>query len=503
MKKIQNGFLFAVLALATFFTSCKKEYLDVNNDPNRTTDENITPELLFTQAATYAGYRTIGTVVGGEGAKTELQYAQNWVGYMAGTGDFAVEQIETTYNIDFAFGDIPWQRDYGVLFDLYLTKQKALTEGNKPLAGAAMILSAKMFQELADTYGDIPYSQAFQTQTYTHPAYDKAQDVYSALQTSLDSAITYMNEPGNSKFENADVVNHGDQAKWIKFANTLKLRLLIRQSEVSGFSPAAEIAKIEANGGVLGAGESVSVNPGFTDQQAKQSPFYGNYGFTPTGNKAAGGWAPNNYILDILLSTNDPRVERFFTTNGGFYVGCDYGLVTGNPFQAQASYFGPGIANSPEQDQWLIPSFESMFFEAEAIARGWMPGDAKAAFEAAITESFVWLGVPDAEAAAADYIANTDIANWDNAGDNAEDQAKFIAFQKYIANTCIDPRESWADERRLNFLPEGFISNNPGKLSNTLPLRLLYPQSEYTTNNESVSAVGTINQFTTKIFWQP
>jgi hypothetical protein len=144
-----------------------------------------------------------------------------------------------------------------------------------------------------------------------------------------------------------------------------------------------------------------------------------------------------------------------------------------------------------------------MFFQAEAIVRGWMPGDARAAFEAAITESFVWLGVPDAETAAADYIANTDIANWDNAGDNAEDQAKFIALQKYIANTCIDPRESWADERRLNFLPEGFISNNPGKLSNTLPLRLLYPQSEYTTNNESVSDVGTINQFTTKIFWQP
>ncbi|HEY6975129.1 MAG TPA: SusD/RagB family nutrient-binding outer membrane lipoprotein, partial [Chitinophagaceae bacterium] len=218
---------------------------------------------------------------------------------------------------------------------------------------------------------------------------------------------------------------------------------------------------------------------------------------------AAGGWAPNNYILNILLSTNDPRVERFFTTVNGFFVGCDYGLQTGNPFQAQASYFGPGIATSPEQDQWLIPSFESMFFQAEAIARGWIPGDARAAFEAAITESFVWLGVEDAEAQAADYIANTDIANWDNAGTTADEKAKFVVLQKYIALTCIDPREAWADQRRLHFLPPGFISNNPAKLSNELPLRLLYPQSEYTTNNESVSAVGPINQFTTKIFWEP
>jgi hypothetical protein len=502
MKQLHK-ILIATLALTSMIAGCNKDYIDVNNDPNRTTDENITPELLFTQAATAAGYRTIGTAIGGEGAKTELQFAQNWIGYMAGTGDFAVEQIETTYNIDFAFGDIPWQRDYGVLFDLDLTKTKALAVDDKVLAGAAMILSAKMFQEIVDTYGDVPYSQAFQTQTYKHPAYDKAQDIYNSLQQSLDSAISYMNETAPSSFATVDVVNHGDQIKWIKFANTLKLRLLIRQSEVAGFNPAPEIAKIEANGGVLGAGESVSVNPGFTNQQGKQSPFYGNYGFTPTGNKAAGGWAPNNYILNILQATSDPRIERFFTTAGGFFVGCDYGAITGNPFQAQASYFGPGIAASPEQDQWLMPSFESMFFQAEAIARGWMPGDAKAAFEAAITESFVWLGVEDAEAQAAAYIADTDIANWDNAGSTVDDKVDFIVFQKYIALTCIDPREAWADERRLHFLPPGFISNNPGRLANELPLRLLYPQSEYTTNNESVSAEGTIDQFKTKIFWEP
>jgi len=506
MKKINNRILIATLALVSLFAGCSKEYLDVNNDPNRTTDENITPDLLFTQAATAAGYRTIGTAIGGEGAKTELQYAQNWVGYMAGTGDFAVEQIETTYNIDFAFGDNSWQRDYGVLFDLHLTKTKALEAGNKVLAGAAMILSAKMFQDITDTYGDVPYSQAFQTDVYKHPAYDKAQDVYNALQLSLDSAITYMSEEeGPASFATVDVVNHGDQVKWIKFANTLKLRMLLRQSEVSGFDPSAEITKIEAHGGVLEAGESVSVNPGFTNAQSKQSPFYGNYGFTPTGNKAAGGWAPNNYILNILLSTNDPRIERFFTTVGGFFVGCDYGLVTGNPFQAQASYFGPGVARSADQDQWLIPSFESMFFKAEAIARGWITdqGTAEDAFDAAITESFVWLGVDDAETAAADYIASNDIANWANAGSTPEEQAKFVVFQKYIALTCIDPREAWADQRRLYFLPEGFISVNPSRLEDQLPLRLLYPQSEYTTNNESVSAVGTINQFTTKIFWEP
>lgn len=502
MKKINNKLL-VLLALTVVFASCKKDYLDVNSDPNRVTDDNITPELIFTQAATTVGIRSLGGQAGSEGGKTDHQFAQDWVGYMSSSGDFAIDQIETTYNIDFAFGDLAWQRDYATLFDLSLVKTKALAADNKVLAGASMILSALMFQQIVDTWGDAPYSQAFQTQVYKHPAYDKAQDIYNALQLSLDTAISYMDETAPASFANVDVVNHGDQIKWQKFANTIKLRLLIRQSEVSGFNPAAEIAKIESKGGAIGAGETVSVNPGYSNAQYKQSPFYGNYGFTTTGNKAAQGYTPNNYILNILLSTNDERITRFFTTVGGFYIGCDYGLVTGNPFGAQASYFGPGIVGSAEQDQWLYPSFESLFLQAEAIARGWMPGDARTAFEAAITESFIWLGVEDAEAAAADYILNTPEANWDNAGESIDERVKFIAFQKYVANTCIDPRESWADQRRLHFLPEGFISVNPSRLEDELPLRLLYPQSEYTTNSESVLAVGTINQFTSKLFWQP
>lgn len=503
MKKVNYKFLTLLLGMCIAFGACQKTFLDVNNDPNRVTDENITPDLLFTQAATELGIRMVGGQAGSEGAKTDYQFAQNWIGYMCNSGDYAIDQQETSYNIDFAFADLAWQRDYANLFHLYLTKTKALAAGNDVLAGAAMILSADIFQQLVDSYGDLPYSQAFQTQIYKHPAYDKAQDVYNALQLVLDSAITYMNEDAPASFATTDVVNHGDQTKWIKFANTLKLRLLIRQSEVPGFSPSAEISKIEANGGVLDAGETVSVNPGYSDAQYKQSPFWGNYGYTVNGNIAQPGYRANNYILNILLPTGDDRVTRFFLDVGGNYVGGDYGSPA-NPTGAQASYFGPGLNVSAGQDQWIYPSYESMFLKAEAIARGWMEGDAQAELNAAITESFVWLGVPDAEADAASYIENNpEITDLSNAGESPDDKARFIAFQKYIANTCIDPKESWADQRRLNFLPDGYISVNPNRVSQTLPLRLLYPQSEYTTNAESVQALGDINAFTTKIFWEP
>jgi hypothetical protein len=315
-----------------------------------------------------------------------------------------------------------------------------------------------------------------------------------------------MDKTARSSFGNVDIVNHGNQSAWIKFANTLKLRLLIRQSEVSGFSPAAEIAKIIANGGVLHSGETIMVNPGYSNDVNKQSPFYANFGLTPDGSEASTVTRANSYFVNLLNSTSDPRLSRYFKapSAGGNITGTVYGLSSGNPDGAHSSSIGPGLAVSASQDQWIFTSVESMFLEAEAIARGWMPGNAQVAYENAVRESFIWLGVPNAVAAANTYMANNAIANWANAGGTPLSQARFIAYQKYIALAGIDPLEAWSDLRRLNMIPNsGYISVNPGKISNTLPVRLLYPQSEYTTNSENVNAQGNINQFSSKIFWQP
>ena len=485
----------AVLALTIVGTGCSKTFLDVNEDPNRATDNNMTAELIFPQAAHSVGARL---------ASGNLQFIQNWMGYMSASGDFAIQQDETTYNIDFSFGDNLWQNNYNVLFDLYLTKQKAQAIGDSVLAGASMILSARLFQDMVDIYGSVPYSQAFQTSVYPLPAYDKGEEVYAALQKSLDTAVIYMKASARSNFATIDVVNAGNKTLWTKFANTLKLRMLIRQSQMPGFNPSAEIAKIQINGGVLQPGENIDVNPGYLNEVNKQSPFYATYGKTPTGAEASTSTRANDYIVTLLSSTSDPRVERFFNppAAGGAITGTVYGRASGNPDGAHSSTMGPGVANSAAQNQWIFPAFESLFLEAEAKARGWLAGDAQTTYESAVTESFVFLKVPDSLNAARDYLDNVAIAEWANAGSSALDQAKFITYQKYIALCGIDPVEAWSDLRRLNMLPDnGYISVNSTRTS--IPVRLLYPQSEYTTNGNNVRAQGDINQFTSKIFWQP
>ena len=507
--KYLNKFFLSLLIFSLFFSSCSKNWLDVNEDPNRVTENTVTAQLIFTGAEVATGF------TGARQTSDNFLFLNHWMGYAAPNGDFAPNFKEQTYDLDFSFGDVLWQNYYNVLFDLYQAKTKSLVPGGDTvLAGASMILSAKLFQELVDLYGDIPYSQAFQVRKNPTPAYDNAKDIYNSLLLSLDTAISYMNLTPLKSFAGADVINGGDQDKWKRFANSLKLRLLLRQSEVSGFDPTAELAKIQNDGGILQDGESISVNPGFVNDVDKQQSFYSAYGYTPVKNKATTSDNANAYIVGILASATDPRLERFFQPVGNAFVGDVYGDKQSDiPLGANSSYFGPGLigeglddGTGATRDQWILPSFENMFFKAEAIARGWLPGDERTAYENAVTESFVWLGVPDAVNAATTYLTGpeNDIANWDKAGTTVQQKVRFIAFQKYIALTLIDPLESYSDQRRLHFLPDnGYISKNSARLSNSLPLRLPYPQSEYTTNSANVLAVGDIDPLTTKIFWEP
>ena len=507
LKKILP--LLLLLSGSVILNSCSKTYLDINEDPNRATETTITPELIFTGAEVQVGARQ---------ASGNFLFLNHWMGYIAPNGDFAPNFKEQTYDISFSFGDPIWQNHYNVLFDLHQVQTKSMATGDSVLAAASIILSAKLFQELVDLFGNIPYSQAFQAPQNTQPAYDKGQDVYKSLLANLDLAVNYMKiATARKSFAAADVINGGDVAKWARFGNSLRLRLLLRQSEIPGFNPAPDLTKIANSGGILNDGESVGVNPGYVndDKNAKQQPFYGNYGYTAKGIKSTTSDNANDYIVNILRNSGDARLSRFFQpVSGNTFVGDVYGDKQQNiPLGAASSYFGPGLIGEDlagglgaTQSQWILPSFENMFMKAEAIARGWLTGGDQAAYQNAVTESFTWLKDPNAVSDAADVYTRDDAhSNWDSvAGKSTIEKARFIAYQKYIAMTAIDPLEAYSDQRRLHFLfDNSYISQNTARLSNSLPLRLLYPQSEYTTNSANALAQGNINQFTSKLFWQP
>src|SRR5258708_3907926 len=134
---LMNKKLLFVVCIGLMLGSCRKSYLDINTNPNQPTDQNILPELIFPQAA-----EAVGSIQGGG----TWGFLDEWLGYAASNGDFARDQQQTSYNIDFSFSDGPWANYYNTLFDLYQTKTKSIANGDTVLAGASMILSAKLWQ---------------------------------------------------------------------------------------------------------------------------------------------------------------------------------------------------------------------------------------------------------------------------------------------------------------------------------------------------------------------
>jgi len=518
MKSIYKSSLFiAALFTVMSFAGCDK-FLDVNTNPNQATDVNMTADLIFPNAAVEAGAlqaNAYWSATASNFSSNNFVSLNRWMGYWGWPGDYSIDQEETTYNINYSSSDGIWSRYYNTLFDLHQVQVKATASGDSVLAGASVILSAKLWQELVDAFGDIPYTQAFQSDLYQSPVYDKGTDVYASLQKNLDKAIVLISNPAKKTFGTTDVVFGGDIVLWTKFANTLKLRMLLRQSETTykTAAPTAELAKIAAKGGILGSGESVNVNPGFTNSAGKQSPFYAAYGKTATGADASSTSRANDFFVALLNNSTDPRDVYFFRTVAGSVVGTEYGLPAGNPNGSACSQPGPGVAKSPSQAAWILPSFESDFLHAEAVARGWMTDmSVQEAYEAAVTESFVWLMTPDstvtaASGVAAAYLANSDagnVANWSNVA-TASTQVKinYILTQKYISLCSIDALEAWSDYRKMNkaTIPAAvggytLLSVNPARGTNTIPLRMLYPQSEYTSNTKTPATA-------TRIFWIP
>src|SRR5699024_167699 len=97
----------------------------------------------------------------------------------------------------------------------------------------SLILKAFQYQYIVDIYGDVPYSEANLRGENTTPAYDAAEEVYKGNIAALSEAVDLlMNLADNDENPGVhDIIFNGDVASWIQFANTIKLRYLIRLSD--------------------------------------------------------------------------------------------------------------------------------------------------------------------------------------------------------------------------------------------------------------------------------
>ncbi len=491
---------------------CKKGYLDINENPNQPGDGIITADLILPRAlhATAsrhgAGYATAG----------------NWCGQFSRGGDFGPNVQTETYQIVATFSDGTWNALYDNAYDYEVMDKKAQALNQNFYSGIAKTMKVVCFYELVDLFNNVPYTSAFSLATVVSPTYQKGTEIYKDLFLKLDQALVLINSAGaDLNIATADIMFKGDKVKWREFINTIRLKMVLRLANTTGIIvPSTELAKITAEG-CLGAGETAAVNPGYKaafsgSNVSQQNPFWDSYKKLVNGNEATRSTRANSFTLDILSATpTDIRREYYYepTVAGGAYVGTVYGqpIIALNS-DNQSGVAGKGLAKSVSQDQWMLTSTESLFLQAEAKLRypatTTIAGTDASLFAAAVNESFTWLGVPGAAAASASYLASgkttviggntiqlTDYAATTN-------KLQTLIYQKYFSLVGQANFEIYADLRRTGFpaVPQS-AANNVGTAY--IPKRYPYPQVEFNTNAANVSAEGTINIQTNKIFWMP
>jgi hypothetical protein len=506
-----------ILIIAVFFTigiaGCKKDYLSLEVNPN-------SPSVTTPQLSLAGAEKVAADIVNGlNGDYTEYAI---WGGYWTPSGNY----VPSATLQQFQFTNSSFQQ---VWTDLYsnltnFNNLQVLASKDASLANyqaIAMIMKAYDFEQLVDNFNDVPYSQAFQPSTILFPAYDKGVDIYHDLGKQLDAAIALINKGTAANPGSADIIFGGNMTGWKKFANSLKLRLAIRVSTLTpGDALVTDLASTAAEG-YLDETIQAAANPGYSNVAGKISPFYANYGYDATGNPVFGNvfYRANDFFVKLLTNTNDPRLAQVYapTTGGNIIFGNIFGDTKNSLANPGTSSPGFGLLQSPTQDAVLFSGAESLFLQAEAALQGYITGNPQTLYEKGITASFVALqagstttynattGKYDYTAAAPTQSAALAVTYYSQAIDNvgyaaSTNKLHAIILQKYISLCGYGNLEAYNEYRRTAF-PVLPISIDPASISTTLPSRIPYPLSELTTNAANLAKEGTINFFTSKIFW--
>lgn len=504
--------LFSILLIIAIFIvcGCNKTFLNVNkNNPNSPTSVTyglVVSNDLYQMANEYS----IGL----------SQFLGFWMGYYSRSGNYIPDNATETYQISpgYQFSETYWQQLYHINLDLNQVDQEATAAKDPFFSGVAKILKSYNFGQLVDVYNDVPYSQALDI-TILRPKYDAADSIYIDLFAKIDSGIALIKTADGAATVVAadapfDIMFSGNLVSWIQFANTVKLKLLLNLSQDASMQTfiTTQLAAISAEGdGFLMAGNGAMINPGYINSLGKQNPFYGFYGFTPTAALSTnnGYYRANRYATTFYTNTNDPRLSQFYAVTASASTGNDTisGNFEGDPnalSNSNTSGFGPGMLQTVTSSTPLLPDFESLFFQAEAAQRKWITGSAQDFYQQAITQSFVYEGVPNATAAAETYYNQPGKVNVNWMASSAN-PLQAIIVQEWAALNGVDILQAWDNYRRLNLPKDIPISLNPHISTKQIPVRLLYPQTEIDRNPDNVPSVGTANnaQFTGKIFWMP
>ncbi|WP_158796222.1 SusD/RagB family nutrient-binding outer membrane lipoprotein [Pedobacter sp. L105] len=527
LNRYRNPYMVVFCLLATLgLNSCKKNFETFNTDQTAIADKNLQIPTLFIPIE--------------QKIFVDYQIAQNlnadaYAGYSTPPQKFG----RTLYNMNYVFVDgwnsAAFNDIYPDIIGPIKNKLAALNvKSTLPDFWAiALILEVEAMDRVTDKFGPAPYSKV--GSSLISIPYDSQQSIYQQMFLQLDTATTNLStfiaaNPGKTPFANSDVVFAGDYTKWLKLANSLRLRLAMHIVKVDATTAQAQAEKaMSANGGLLSDAGDVAAIAG-----SGQNDYYViTESYTDNSMSAS--------IQSYMVGYNDPRLPKYFlpvnttdATKGPLpaqYAGQYLGIRIGSDVGSKPMYSGFSVYNynttfTSSAPEVFMTAAEVWFLKAEASLRGWAgAGEAQADYETGINRSMAQYG---ASAGAAAYIADatstpqayadplnsvnnspalsTVTVKWD-AGASNEVKLERIITQKWLA-MFPEGQEAWTEFRRTGY-PKLFpvVNNNSNGTidTQTQVRRLAYPITESQTNaaglQTGLSLLGGPDNGGTRLWW--
>lgn len=446
--------LFYILIACFFLTSCDDFDEDININPNRPSDATAMQLIANSQLTL-----------------PSLSSSPN--------GEFLAQYLSETQYVNASLYPVSSSSFYslyqGPLMNLeyVLTRPELVKEKDGPAANqlaVAKIMKAYYFWHITDRWGDVPYMEALQGTDNLTPKYDTQESIYNAMFTLLQEANSQIVAGSIS----SDIMYSGDMQKWRKLANTLRMLMALRLSEVNP-TKAQEEFNQALTAGIMASNADNFI---FKHQANADNQNYW-YGQIDPNGLGREWWALSQTLVENMKPYNDPRLPVYGnpTRSNGDYVGLPSG-ETQNMDTEKYSLLGNAIwkQNAPV---YLVTYAEALFAKAEAAKRGWITGgetEAEANYNTAIRQSVAqWVG----NAAAADaFLAKPGVAYTSANG------LEQIATQRWV-HLFMHGYQAWAEWRRTGY-PDNLIAPN----GVNVPTRQIYVETEKFNNtanyNEAV-----------------
>lgn len=525
MKSIFKTF-FVALAITVVFASCEK-WEDYNTNPFGVTDEMLAAD--YNNIGAYYPQIMQSVYYNYNNSNWEFQLVQNltadlWAGYFSNVSAFLSNaNTGNLFMVDGWVGfewDVTYKRVMSPIFNSI--KPLADNDQYRHFYAPALIMQVMAMSRLTDCYGPCIYSKYGQSATGGN--FESMQDSYNAFFADLDIAVgaleNFINTTGSTtsnNFKRFDDWCNGDFSKWIRFANTLRLRLAMHIVKVDPAKAKSEAQKAIGNsyGFLSGKNDVVTMHAA-----SWQHPLY-------TLSTAWNDCYMGAVIESFLTGYSDPREGKYFieTSNAAFKAaGRNFASIRmGNDAPGKGAEIPYSLLSTQKTDAAIImvPA-EAQFLLAEAALRGWVSGSAKSYYEAGVKESFNQYGVGGVDdylasnAMPADYVNplepswNIEAANflspkWDESASN-EEKLERIIDQKYLA-IYPDGYEAWTDLRRTGY-PRQYpvIINASSDLKNDeIVRRCTYPQSAISSDaagyQQALGFLGGPDKASTRLWW--